>query len=85
MSNVEHLIENAIIALERNKKYEDFADQKYNVTMANQSNIKLEDIWAMAIHVVYVFKASWVSDTVAIFQGETPFDLDMREYVERFI
>lgn len=85
MSNAEHLIESAIITIENGKKYEDFVNQKHTRLMAEISEIKLEDVWAMAVHVVYTFKNSWVSDTVAIFQGETPFDLNMREYVERFI
>lgn len=85
MSNAEHLIESSIIAIENGKKYEDFVNQKHTRLMAEISEIKLEDVWAMAVHVVYTFKNSWVGDTVAIFQGETPFDLNMRKYVERFI
>ena len=87
MSNVEHLIENAICCLENNEEYADFAKQNYNIIMAEESNIKLEDIWTMAVHVVYSVRQIWISDTVAYFQGEKElFGGDrMREYIESFI
>ena len=85
MTNAEHLIENAIICIEGGKIYEDFADARYNREMSSQTNIALRDVWCMAAHVVYTFKSSWVSDTVAYFQNEELFDSKMKEYIERFI
>lgn len=85
MSNEEHLIENAVSCIEREKEYEDFANAKHNIEMSKVSNIDLRQVWTMAIHVVYTLKEIWVSDTVAYFQGEELFDPDMKEYIERLI
>ena len=85
MSDAQHLIENAIHCIESGKTYEEFTNATYNKANSKSSGISLDDVWSMAMHVVYTFKSNWVGDTLAILRGETPFDLDMREYVEKFI
>ena len=85
MSNCEHLIENAIVCMEKGKTYADFSDDYYNRLMSAQCDIALQDIWSMASYVVFTLKPSWVSDTVAYFQCEKLFDDKMKEYIERFV
>jgi hypothetical protein len=85
MSNYEHLIENAVVCMEKGEDYEDFADAYYNRLMSAECDISLQDIWRMASYVVFTLKPSWVSDTVAYFQCEELFDKKMKEYIERFI
>lgn len=85
MSGAQHLIENAIHCIEDGKSYEDFSNASVNQHMSSIYNIDLEDVWGMAMQVVYTMKLNWVSDTLAVLRGETPFDLKMREYVEKLI
>lgn len=86
MSNEEHLIENAVFCIERGQNYEDFADAKHNREMAKWSKMNLEQVWRMAIHVVYTLKESWVSDVVNYFQGEEQlFHTNMKEYIENLL
>ena len=85
MSNEEHLIENAVFCIERGQNYEDFAYAKHNREMAKWSKINLEQVWRMAIHVVYTLKESWVSDVVDYFQGQELFHPDMKEYIENLL
>lgn len=85
MSGAQHLIENAIMCIEDGKSYEDFSNACVNKQMSDIYNISLEDVWDMAMHVVYTTKRTWVSDTIAILRGETPFKLNMREYVEKYL
>ena len=60
MTNAEHLIENAICCLERGESFEEFASQQHNIDMAAMQKINLEDVWLMAIHVVYTLKQHWL-------------------------
>jgi hypothetical protein len=85
MSGAQHLIENAIICIEEGKSYEDFLNASGNKIISSATDIELKYVWDMAMHVVYTLKSSWVSDTLAVLRGATPFDLKMRDYVERFI
>ena len=85
MSGAQHLIENAIMCIENNKSYEDFSNAYVNKITSSECDIALQDVWDMAMHVVYTTKRSWVSDTIAVLKGETPFHLGMREYVEKYL
>ena len=85
MSNAEHLIENAICSIEANEEYEDFANKKHNIKMATDIGIDLEDVWAMAIYVMYTVRPIWVSDVIGVIQGEDPFHPYMTEYVKKFL
>ena len=85
MSGAQHLIENAIHCIEDGKSYEDFSNVYVNQQMSDIYGIALDDVWGMAVQVVYTLKQNWVSDTIAVLRGETPFDLKMRDYVEKFI
>lgn len=85
MSGAQHLIENAIMCIENGKIYDDFSNACVNKTMSDVYGIALEDVWSMAMYVVYTTKRRWVGDVIAVLQGETPFDLEMREYVEKYL
>lgn len=85
MLYAEHLIENAISILEQNKDYGDFAGDKYNIEMAQDVNIDLEQIWTMAVYVVCTVRPIWVSDVIGVIQGEEPFHPYMTEYVKQFL
>lgn len=55
MSNIEHLIENALVNIENKYPHEDFFDAKHNIEMAKACNINLEDVYEMAIYVYYTY------------------------------
>lgn len=59
MSNAQHLLENAIISIEKNMDFEDFTIQLHNKEMAEISNINLMQVWEMAMYVVYNLKPVW--------------------------
>ena len=59
MSNAQHLLENAIISIEKNMDFEDFTIQLHNKEMAEISNINLIQVWEMAMYVVYNLKPVW--------------------------
>lgn len=85
MSGAQHLISNAIHCIEEGGSYEDFSNAYVNKQMSDIYSIALDDVWDMAVQVVYTLKQNWVIDTIAVLSGETPFDLKMRDYVEKFI
>lgn len=59
MSIVQHLLENAIISIEKDMDFEDFAEQPHNKAMAEVSNIDLMHVWEMAMYTVYNLKPCW--------------------------
>ena len=85
MTNAEHLIENAICCIENGETYEDFSGAWYNKVMAEENNIDLDQVFQMAIYIVYTVKQIWVSDTVAYFQNRELFDDKMKEYIKKLI
>lgn len=60
MSNAEHLIENAIMDFERDGNFDKFLRGKHNKAMADAVGIALNDVTAMAIHIIYAFKQDWI-------------------------
>lgn len=67
MSNLEHCLENAIIAVEEGKDYDQWRYEeipRHNATpfnrdwavLTDESIINLKDIWAIAMYVVYTHK-----------------------------
>mgnify|MGYP007038269408 CR=1 FL=1 len=58
MSNVEHLIENAIDCLDRGQSFEDFLSYKFNKDMLKMVKSPAEEIWEMAIYVKYTHDES---------------------------
>lgn len=60
MSNAEHLIENAIMDFERDGNFDKFLNSKHNTVMAEMVGISLDDVTAMAIHVICAFKPDWI-------------------------
>ena len=58
MSNIEHLIENAITAIEENKKYEDWVSAWQQKTMLKEVMSDPWEIWQMAQYCVYTYKDS---------------------------
>lgn len=63
MSNIEHLIENAITCLEKNRDYDYFRMMWQNAEMIKYVHASLEEIWEMAIYVVTTYKDSIVWKT----------------------
>ena len=59
MSNAEHLIENAIMTFENYQSFDTFHNNNINKAMAEMVGISLDDVEAMAIHVIYAFKPNW--------------------------
>ena len=60
MSNAEHLIENAICDFVRNNSFDWFHSAPHNKKMAEAVGISLDDVEAMAIHIIYAFKEDWI-------------------------
>ena len=68
MSNLEHCLENAIIAIDEGKDYDQWRyeeiprgnvcpfNKEWAVLTCEGSIIYLKDIWAMATYVVYTYK-----------------------------
>jgi len=63
MSNVEHLIENAIVCMEENKSYDDFINADVNKRMLELVKSPPEEIWEMAIYVYYTYREVVVWET----------------------
>ena len=59
MSNVEHLIENALISMESNEDaYESFQremSKKYNRDMLKMVHITLDELWEIAQYIKYSY------------------------------
>ena len=55
MSNIEHLIENAIACLDENKSFEDFVSIPVNKTMIEMVKSPADEIWQIAIYVKYTY------------------------------
>ena len=59
MSNVEHLIENALVSMESNKDaYESFQQEmskKYNRDMLEMVHITLDELWEIAQYIKYSY------------------------------
>lgn len=53
MSNIEHLIENAIIAVEKDKTFEDFNSAERNKAMLRKVCACADEIWEIAQYMVY--------------------------------
>jgi hypothetical protein len=53
MTLQEHLLENALVTLENEQPMQDFMSKEINIEMAEETGIKLEDIWLMAQYVIY--------------------------------
>ena len=67
MSNLEHVLENAIMAIEEGKDYDTWRCEEIprgNVSpfnkdwaiLTDESTINLKDIWSMAMYVVYTYE-----------------------------
>ena len=63
MSNIEHLIENAITAIEENKTYEDWRTDWRQEAMLKDVMSDAWEIWEMAQYCVYTYKPSVIWDT----------------------
>ena len=64
MSNIEHLIENAITTIEENQTFKDFIGYNYNKMMLETVSASAEEIWEMALYVHYVYKSGIILDMV---------------------
>lgn len=59
MTNAEHLIENAIEICLKDGTFDDFKAIPWQQEYIDLYGITLQDIWAMAVHVVYTYKPEW--------------------------
>ena len=64
MSNIMHLIENAICCLEKGKKYEDFISAGFNPKMLKMVKSPAEEIWEIAIYVYTTYRENieWTTE-----------------------
>ena len=69
MSNIEHLIENAVTALENNEKYDDWLNAWYTKEQLKQVKSPPEEIWQMAVWCVYTYKPSYTLDLSKQFES----------------
>lgn len=65
MSNIEHLIENAIVKLEEGKTYQDWLDMWPQHEMLKLVKSPPEEIWQMAQYCVYTYGQNIKWDTEA--------------------
>ena len=63
MSNIEHLIENAIGCIEEKKSYDDFISADVNKRMLKLVKSPPQEIWYMAIYVYYTYRPSVIWET----------------------
>ena len=63
MSNIEHLIENAICAIEKNKEYEDWLSAWQQKAMLKEVKSDPWEIWQMAIYCYYTYRQSIIEET----------------------
>jgi hypothetical protein len=64
MSIEEHLVENSICELERNKDYKKFMASELLIEQSKQTKIPMSFMWIMAQYVVYTYKESIESDMI---------------------
>ena len=58
MSNIEHLVENAINCIERKLDYEDFRKAWHNKEMLKEVKASPMEIWEIAQYVYYSYRES---------------------------
>ena len=58
MTNVEHLIENAIHSVKEHESFETFKNRKCNDLMFLNVSVKPEEIWLIAQHILFTYKPS---------------------------
>lgn len=60
MSNVEHLIENAIHFIETSDNPYEALHNKRDIDQAKAAGVSLNDIWLIAQHVYYTLRPEWI-------------------------
>ena len=68
MSNIEHLIENAISAVEHHKDILEWKKEGHNRLMLLSVQAPAYEIWEMAQYIVYNYKPYVVNKTVDILE-----------------
>lgn len=63
MSNIEHLLENAIDAIEGGKSYEEWLKEP-NKSMLKSVMSTPEEIWAMAQYCVFTYRTNIIGKTI---------------------
>ena len=56
MSNIEHLIENAIMSIEHEEEYDDWLNKWQQKAMIKEVKSDPWEIWQMAQYVIYTYK-----------------------------
>ena len=64
MSNIEHLLENAIASIESNNTYDSWLKQNTQQSMLQEVKASSSEIWTLAQYCVYVYKPGIVVDMV---------------------
>lgn len=78
MTNAEHLIENAIVDIDKGKDFEHFASQKHNKLMSKISGISLNAVWEMGQHIVWSLRPTWLSAKESEMEELYGYSLDQR-------
>ena len=62
MLNIEHLLENAIVELEKyevHEAYRQFMESPCNIELAENAGIRLDDVWVMAVYCDTTLRQDW--------------------------
>ena len=78
MTNAEHLIENAIIRIDRGEDFKHFSSQKHNKLMSEMSGISLNTVWEMGEHIVWSLRPVWLSSKESEMEELYGYSLDQR-------
>lgn len=82
MSNIEHLIENAIIAVEKDKTFEDFNSAERNKAMLRKVCACADEIWEIAQYMVY-YKCMFCDKKQAKEKGENQTASEWKKITDR--
>ena len=89
MTNCEHLIENALMSMQkaRNERadvYEAFQDEmshNYNKAMLREVCVTKKELWEIAQYIMYVYEDGIKSDVRAEMEDRYGYRLDQRDYL----
>ena len=66
MSDIEHLLENAVYCLKNKEDFEDFTKMWQTQDQLTRTKATADEIWMMAQWVLYVYKPSIIADYVPL-------------------
>ena len=62
MTNIEHLVENAIHCVEDHKSFEEFSECEYNKRMLKEVDVSAKELWCIAMYAVYTYKPGIITN-----------------------